>query len=648
MSEDVAGRVELHAHPAEAAEPSQFALLRERRFAPFFWTQFLGAANDNVFKIAFTGLATYHAALFSGIDPEKTAFIISAIFIIPFVLLSATSGQISDKFEKSRLIRLVKSLEIGIMMIGAAGFLLHSAPLLYLGTLLMGVHSTLFGPVKYAYLPQHLAADELTGGNGMIEMGTFVAILIGTIVGGEMADLGARGLPIMAGCCLFVAACGRITASFVPLSPAAMPELKINWNPFSETWRNLKIAHQNRTVFLSLLGISWLWFFGATFLTSFFNFARDVLGGDPQVVTLLLAVFSIGIGSGSLLCERLSGRKVEIGLVPFGSIGMTVFSVDLFFASHTLVPHGIAGIGPFLANTANWRVVADLFLLAMFAGFYSVPLYALIQTRSQPTHRARIIAANNILNALFMIVSSILALVLLGMHFTIPQLFLVTGILNAAVAIYIYRLVPEFLMRFLAWLLIHTFYRVNGVNLERIPREGAALLVCNHVSFVDAVVVMAESPRPIRFVMDYPIFKVPLLSFIFRTARAIPIASARTHPEILEAAYRSIDQALSEGDLVCIFPEGRLTDTGEVDEFKGGVERIVALHPVPVIPLALRGLWGSVFSRKTGRAFSSWPRPMRRGISSRLELVAGEPVAPADASAAILRERVVALRGTFR
>jgi len=301
-------------------------------------------------------------------------FIISAIFIIPFVLLSATSGQISDKFEKSRLIRLVKSLEIGIMMIGAAGFLLHSAALLYLGTLLMGVHSTLFGPVKYAYLPQHLSTDELTGGNGMIEMGTFVAILIGTIVGGEMANLGAQGLPIMAGCCLGIAVCGRITASFVPLSPAAMPELKINWNPFSETWRNLKIAHQNRTVFLSLLGISWLWFFGATFLTSFFNFARDVLGGDPQVVTLLLAVFSIGIGAGSLMCERLSGRKVEIGLVPFGSIGMTVFSVDLFFASHTLVAHGLSGVGPFLANRANWRVVADLLLLAKFAGFYSVPL----------------------------------------------------------------------------------------------------------------------------------------------------------------------------------------------------------------------------------------------------------------------------------
>ena len=631
-----------------AAHQSQFGLLKQRRFAPFFWTQFLGAANDNVFKIAFTGLATYHAALFSGIDPENTAFIISAIFIIPFVLLSATSGQISDKFEKSRLIQLVKSLEIGIMLIGGAGFLYRSAPLLYLGTLLMGVHSTLFGPVKYAYLPQHLAKEELTGGNGMIEMGTFVAILIGTIVGGELADLGATALPVMASVCLGIAVLGRVASSFVPLSPAAAPELKINWNPLTETWRNLKLAHSDRVVFQSLLGISWLWFFGATFLTSFFNFAREVLGGDPQVVTLLLAVFSIGIGIGSLLCERLSGRKVEIGLVPFGSIGMTVFSVDLFFASHDLVAGPLAGVAVFLSTGAHWHVVADLFLLSMFAGFYSVPLYALIQTRSQPSHRARIIAANNILNALFMIVSSLLALVLLSMKFTIPELFLVTGVLNAAVAIYIYRLVPEFLMRFLAWLLIHSVYRIRGVDLERIPQQGAALLVCNHVSFVDAVVIMAESPRPIRFVMDYQIFKVPVLSFIFRTAKAIPIASAKSQPEILEAAYDSIDRALADGDLVCIFPEGKLTSTGEINEFKAGVERIVTRHPVIVIPLALRGLWGSFFSRFGGSAFGTLPRPMKSGLSSTLELAVGTPVAPEHVTAALLQERVMTLRGAVR
>ena len=428
-------------------------------------------------------------------NAKTAAFVISAIFILPFVLFSATSGQLSDKYDKARVMRLVKSLEIAIMLIGGAGFLLHDVWLLYAGTFLMGVHSTLFGPVKYAYLPQQLNERELVGGNGMIEMGTFVAILVGTIVGGELADLGATGPAMVAAVCLGLAVLGRIVVAFVPDAPSDQPDLKINWNPFTETWRNLKLAKQNRAVFLSLLGISWLWFFGATFLTSFFNFAKDVLGGDPQVVTLLLATFSIGIGFGSLLCEKLSRGKVEIGLVPFGSIGMTVFAVDLYFASHALQPGpSLVGIASFLTDpthrVAHWHVMLDLFLLAMFGGLYSVPLYALIQSRSQPSHRARIIAANNILNSLFMIVSSILAIVLFSFGITIPQLFLVVGLLNAVVAIYIYSLVPEFLMRFLAWMLVSTFYRIRTTGVEHIPADGPALLVCNHVSFVDAVVII--------------------------------------------------------------------------------------------------------------------------------------------------------------
>ena len=441
------------------SQSNQFALLRQRRFAPFFWTQFCGAANDNIFKVAFTALVTYQTALFGNVDAKNAAFVISAIFILPFVLFSATSGQLSDKYDKARVMRLVKSLEVAIMIVGGAGFLLHEIRLLYLGTFLMGVHSTLFGPVKYAYLPQHLNDRELVGGNGMIEMGTFVAILVGTIVGGELADLGPGGPAVVAGVCLGVAIVGRVVVSFVPVSPSDQPDLKINWNPFTETWRNLKLARENRAVFLSLLGISWLWFFGATFLTSFFNFAKDVLGGDPQVVTLLLAIFSIGIGFGSLLCERLSRGKVEIGLVPAGSIGMTVFAIDLWFASHALQPGPtFVGATAFVTDAANrvahWHVMIDLFLLAMFGGLYSVPLYAMIQSRSAPSHRARIIAANNILNSLFMIVSSLMAIALFALGFTIPQLFLTVGILNAIVAIYIYSLVPEFLLRFLAWVLI--------------------------------------------------------------------------------------------------------------------------------------------------------------------------------------------------
>ncbi len=635
------------------SHPSQFALLKQRRFAPFFWTQFLGAANDNVFKVAFTALVTYQTALFEGVDAKTAAFVISAIFILPFVLFSATSGQLSDKFDKARVMRFVKSLEIAIMVVGGAGFLLHDVRLLYAGTFLMGLHSTLFGPVKYAYLPQQLNERELIGGNGMIEMGTFVAILVGTIIGGELADLGVRGPAVVAAVCLAIAVGGRIVVGFVPPSPSDQPDLKINWNPFTETWRNLKLAKQSRPVFLSLLGISWLWFFGATFLTSFFNFAKDVLGGDPQVVTLLLAIFSIGIGTGSLLCEKLSRGKVEIGLVPFGSIGMTVFAVDLYFASHALRPGpSLVGVAAFVTEATNrfahWHVMIDLFLLALFGGLYSVPLYAMIQSRSAPSHRARIIAANNILNSLFMIVSSLLAIALFSFGFTIPQLFLVVGLLNAVVAIYIYTLVPEFLVRFIAWILVSTFYRIRTTGVEHIPAEGPALLVCNHVSFVDAVVIMGESPRPIRFVMDLGIFRTPVLAWFFRAAGAIGIASAKSDARMFAKANDLIDAALRDGDLVCIFPEGRITDTGEMYPFKQGAARIVERNAVAVVPMALRGLWGSWFSRESGRAFRALPRPLKRGLSSRLELAIGVPIAPGAVTADAIQGEVAALRGTWK
>lgn len=624
---------------------SQFQLLRERRFAPLFWTQFLGAANDNLFKFAFTLLATYHAAQWGGVDPSTAGFVIGAIFIAPFLLFSATAGQLADKIEKARLMRFVKSFEIAIMALAAVGFATRTASLLYACVFLMGLHSTLFGPVKYAYLPQHLRDTELTGGNGLVEMGTFVAILVGTIAGGLLSQSGAEGASQVALACVALAILGRAAAHFIPHSPAPDPALAINWNPFTETWRNLRLAAHDRTVFHSLLGISWLWFFGSIFLTSFTPFAREVLGGDENVVTLLLATFSIGIGLGALACERLSGRKVEIGLVPFGSIGMTLFAVDLWLASRGLKPEGLATVGAFIREPAHWRIMADLFLLAFFGGLYSVPLYALIQSRAQPSHRARIIAANNILNALFMIVAALMATALLRAGLTLPQLFLVVGLMNAAVAAYIYLLVPEFLMRFICWLLVHSVYRLEKRGLENIPEEGPAVLVCNHVSFVDALVILAASPRPIRFVMDHRIFRTPIVSFVFRTGKAIPIASAKENEALLNEAYEKIAQALEQGELVAIFPEGRITDTGELYPFKAGIRRIVDRTPVPVIPLALKGLWGSFFSRKDGSAMS---KPFRRGILSKIGLEASAPVPPEKAMPEALQASVLALRGEWK
>jgi len=626
-------------------ERSQFALLTERRFLPFFLTQFFGAANDNVFKFAFTVLATYSAAEWGGMDPKSAGAVIGGIFILPFVLFSATAGQLADKYEKAALVRLVKNLEIAIMLGIAAGFVWKIVALLLAGVFLMGLHSTLFGPVKYAYLPQHLREDELVGGNGMVEMGTFVAILLGTIVGGALVGVPESGPAWVAAASVTLAVIGRVAAGYVPHSPAPDPELRINWNPVTETLANLGHARSNRSVFLSLLGISWLWFFGSIFLTTFTGFAKETLGGDQGVVTLLLAVFSIGIGVGSLLCERLSGHKVEIGLVPFGSIGMTVFAVDLWLASRTMVPQELVGLASFLADHANWRVMADLFLLAMFAGFYSVPLYALIQSRCEPSRRARIIAANNILNALFMVVASLMAAALLHAGLTLPQLYLVVGILNAAVAIYIYTLVPEFLMRFIVWILIHSVYRLEKSGLENVPDEGPAVIVCNHVSFVDALVIAAACRRPIRFVMDHRIFRLPVISFVFRTGRAIPIAPAKEDPDMMERAFTDVAQALREGDLVAIFPEGRITDTGDIYRFRPGITRILEATPVPVVPLALRGLWGSFFSRKDGAAMT---KPWRFVPFRRIALAGGAPVPAAAATPEELQARVATLRGDWR
>ena len=622
---------------------NQFQLLTQRRFAPFFWTQFLGAGNDNIFKFAFTVLATYQAAAWGGLDAKVAGPIIGGLFILPFMLFSATAGQLADKYDKARLARLVKNLEIMFMLVIGAGFAFRMASLLFVGVFLMGCHSTLFGPVKFAYLPQHLTERELTGGNGLVEMGTFVAILLGTMLGGALIAIPEVGPSYVAATSILIAVIGRIAAGMWPVSPAPVPDLRINWNPVTETLHNLKIAARDRTVFHSLIGNSWLWFFGSIFLTSFTGFAKEVLGGNEQVVTLMLGLFSIGIGLGCVLCEKMSGHKVEIGLVPFGSIGMTVFAIDLFFASSGMKPTVIEGLGPFLHIGRNWRVMADLFLLAMFAGFYSVPLYALMQARAEKAYRARIIAANNILNAIFMVVASIMAAGLLSAGLTLPQLFLVVGIMNMAVAVYIFLLVPEFLMRFLVWMLIHTFYRVKKNGLQHIPDEGPCVLVCNHVSFVDALVIAGCISRPVRFVMDFRIFKVPVLNFVFRTAGAVPIASAKEDPVMLEQAYDRIDEYLKQGEVVCIFPEGRITDNGDIYPFKKGVTRIIERTPVPVIPMALRGLWGSFFSRWGGVAMR-YPR----GVFSNIALVIDPAWPPAMVTPEGLQARVAELRGDWK
>jgi MFS family permease len=414
-------------HPSHA---SQFALLRQRRFSPFFWTQFLGAFNDNLFKTALMVVLTYDALSWTTMSPALLNNLIPGLFILPYVVLSATAGQVADKVEKGRLARFVKLLELGIMAVAAAGWLTHTLWLLIAAVAGMGIHSTLFGPVKYAYLPQHLRPDELVGGNGVIEMGTFVGILLGEVMGALLAGHGTWGIELVAGGTLLVALLGLATSWRIPASPAPAPALKISPNIVGESIRNLAFSRKNRTVFLSMLGNSWFWFYGALVLSQFPLFAKDYLHGDHSVFVLLLTIFSLGIGSGSLLCEKLSGRKVEIGLVPFGAIGLSLFGIDLYFASVAYTNTAPVDALGLLAQSGTLRILADLLLLGVFGGLFIVPLFALIQTRCDPQHVSRTIAGMNILNAIFMVAAAGVAVLLIGQGFSIPEMFLTTALLK--------------------------------------------------------------------------------------------------------------------------------------------------------------------------------------------------------------------------
>jgi 1-acyl-sn-glycerol-3-phosphate acyltransferase len=625
------------------SEHSQFTLLGKRRFLPFFATQALGAFNDNAFRQGMVVLIGFHL----GLSIEAVSFyamIAPAVFILPFFLFSASAGQIAEKFEKTRLIRYVKLFEIAAMLMAVYAFHAHQIWLLFVVLFLMGLHSTVFGPIKYAILPQALRPDELVGGNGLVEMGTSMAVLVGMMAGGSLMALGDVGITAASTLVVGVAVVGYLVSRAIPPAPATAPELKFNWNPASETVRVMRYVVKDRTIFNAILGISWFWFFGTVFTAQLPAYTQTFLGGGEGVLNLTLALFSVGVGVGSLLCERLSGHKVEIGLVPFGSIGMTVFAADLYFARPlAATSHGLT-IGEFAVAAGSLHIVIDLLLIGLFAGLFIVPLFALVQSRTERSELSRVIAGNNILNALFMVVSAGLGLGLTALGLSIPQIFLCVAVLNAAVAIYIYTLVPEFLMRFLSWILINTLYRIRTEGLDNIPEQGPVLLVCNHVSHMDALILGGSVRRPARFVMYYRIFNIPMLSFIFRTAKAIPIASVKEDPALLEKAFDAVDQALAEGEVVCIFPEGGLTADGEIAMFRLGVERILARRAVPVVPMAIRGLWGSIFSRR-----DSAPGRMRlpRRFRSHIVLKVGEVVAPSDATAAVLESRVRDLRGSW-
>ncbi len=619
---------------------SQFQLFKQKFFSSYFITQALGAFNDSTFKQALITLITYYSAGKIALEPQIMTNVAAGLFIVPFFLFSATAGQFAEKFEKSWLIRKIKILEIAIMLCAVAGIYLDNIYFLLIVLFLLGLQSTFFGPIKYSILPQHLKEEELVGGNGMVEMGTFVSILVGTIVGGALIGYNELGKTILSVLIVSIAIIGYLSSRRIPMTKAVQPDLKINWNPITQTWKTLKFTKQNRVVFLSILGISWFWFYGTIFLTQINTFAKVSLDGNAFTAILLLTVFSIGIGVGSALCERLSGKRVELGLVPFGAIGMTWFALDLYFANPQVGFSGELGPWEFMAQAGSIRTLLDCTLVGIFAGFYIVPLYALVQERCDRNYLSRVIAGNNIYNSLFMVVAALMAAILLMLGVTIPELIFITGILNAVVAIYIFTLVPEFLMRFLVWLLISTIYKVKVKGLDNIPEKGPCILVCNHVSFVDSLIIGGYIRRPVRFVMYYKIFQIPVLSFIFKTAKAIPIAGRSENPELLETSMQQIQQALDAGEVVCIFPEGKLTSDGQMNEFKSGIEKIIEKSPVPVVPMALQGLWHSLFSRKKVNKIIDRVKRIR----TRVGLVIDTPIQAEEVNKEMLYDKVKTLR----
>lgn len=617
---------------------SQSSLMKSKRFLPFFCTQFLGAFNDNIFKNTLMLLIAYTAIEEMALDINTVLNLAAGLFILPYFLFSGIAGQICDQHEKSMLMRRIKLLEVAIMCIAAIGFVMGWYYFLLFVLFLMGTQSTFFGPVKYAILPQHLKPTELLGGNAIVEMGTFVAILAGTIGAGIIMQFDQR-IIVVAALVIVLAGLGYLASRSIPEAPADAERSPIDFSPLRSSWALVKAVREHRNIYLAIMAISWFWFLGAAYLTQFPNFSITSLNGDSSLVTLLLAVFTLGIGLGSMVCEKLSRSRVELGIVPIGALGLSVFGIDLY-CSIPSFPEQSVSWRVFLETSSNWRLLADLAGIGIFGGVFIVPLYAYVQQRSEAEFRARTIAVINIMNALFMVGSALIGIVMLSvMGLSIPEFFLVLSIMNIVVCAYIFYQVDEFAIRFLVWMLSHTMYRVKHQSLHHLPEEGAGVLVCNHVSYVDAALLAGASPRPVRFVMDHQIFKNPFLGWFFRAVKAIPIAPEGVNKETYDRAFDSISEALNNEELVCIFPEGKLTRHGEMNPFRTGIEKIIHRDPVPVYPLALQGLWGSVFSHKGGPAFT---RPPKR-FWSRVTIKGAPAVPPEQVSAEHLQTIVYQL-----
>jgi 1-acyl-sn-glycerol-3-phosphate acyltransferase len=617
---------------------SSLQLLHQKRFGPYFVAQFLGAFNDNLFKNALLIIVAFGAAR-SEQEIGLINNLAAGLFILPFFLFALVAGNIADTVDKQLIIKRLKLTEC-LLALAAVPALLSGDVNLMLAVLFgFGLQSAFFAPAKYSLLPQHLAMHELVGGNALVQMGTFIAILVGTLVGGIFASSQLL-LYWLCGLIVTVAILGYIFACFVPPAPpSSQTTAKVDWN----VWRMGRLAlgeiRKTPGVLLAIMAVSWFWFLGTVVLTQLPSFSKSVLGGDATVVSVLLAIFSVGIGIGSLLCGRLSAGRLEIGLVPLGAIGMAIFG-SLFAYAPTSDGIELVNAATFFSSLSGVWVGLHVVLIGVFGGLYIVPLMALIQAKTSSDMRGRTMAINSVMNALFMVVAALFSIVVLVLlKWQLSTLLLLTALGNLLVLAVIVKTVPAYFIRMIMWLAAQASYRLRVTGREHIPESGPALILANHVSFIDWMLLGAASIRPLRFVMYKPFYDIRVLRPILRWAGAIPITPRHEDEDCYREAIAAIIQALRDGELVLVFPEGKLSDSGELQTFRTGFERVLAEVPVPVIPAALHGLWGSFFSRRWGRAMR---KPFAR-VYSRVGVEFDRPLAPEDATAEVLQQHIGAM-----
>jgi acyl-[acyl-carrier-protein]-phospholipid O-acyltransferase/long-chain-fatty-acid--[acyl-carrier-protein] ligase len=594
---------------------SYSGLLRNRGFQAFLWTQFLGAFNDNLFKMIVSVMAVGMAAGRGG----SYLSLAGAVFVLPYLLFSGYAGQLADRYSKTRVLVVTKSFEIVIMMGGIAALASGRMDWMLAVLFLLAAHSAFFSPAKYGIVPEMLAERDLSRANALLEMTTFVAIVLGTSIG-SFLYAGFANRPVAMGIAMLVIAIAGSAASFgIPAMPAVGGAARMRWNPAGEVWDGMRAIWRDRPLWLTVAGISFFWFVGGLVQMSVLLLGKETLGLGHIEVGWLVACLAVGIGAGSMAAGRLSGGRIELGLAPLGALGMGVAALALGSASS-------------FVSVAGWLLV-----LGFAGGLFAVPLNAFLEVRPAAAERGRIIATNNFFNTLgVMAASGALWLLHDSWGWPAPRILGALGVLSLAATVVVIRLAPDFSARFLLWLMTHTFFRIRIAGRGNLPLQGPALLVANHVSYVDGFLIGACIQRFVRFLVYRPIYESWWAGWFLRGVKAIPVAggTARDAAEAIRAARAE----LAAGHVVCIFAEGAITRDGEVQPFKRGFEKMAKGLNVPVIPVHLDGLWGSVFSFSGGRALWKWPRRMFDAVTVSF----GAPMN--DATADAVRQAVLDLK----